>query len=95
MRHHHSKRDQTLAFRDAAKIIARMASVLSGAAAATFFSKGLGRSILAGQVLARHAIRRHAVMQNDEFRLAQKVHVGPTRVLDLGDQVRFQRSAFG
>ena len=35
------------------------------------------------------------VTQGDEFRVAQMVHVGPIRVLDLRDKLRLQPAAFG
>jgi hypothetical protein len=40
-------------------------------------------------------IRRLGVAQGYEFRVAQMVHVGPVRVLDLRDKLRFQPAAFG
>jgi hypothetical protein len=40
-------------------------------------------------------VRRLGVAQGYEFRVAQMVHVGPVRVLDLRDKLRFQPAAFG
>jgi hypothetical protein len=52
-----------------------------------------GRS--ADRLLAAHVLRRLVVAQGYEFRVAQMVHVGPVRVLDLRDKLRFQPAAFG
>jgi hypothetical protein len=46
-------------------------------------------------LLAAHVLRRLVVAQSYEFRMAQMVHVGPVRILDLRDQKRLQPAAFG
>jgi hypothetical protein len=52
-------------------------------------------SVSADWLLALHVLRRLAVTQGHEFRMAQMVHVGPVRVLDLRYKLRFQPAAFG
>jgi hypothetical protein len=67
-----SEASPDIGFSAAARNTARMASALSATPPAIFLSKAVGE-----------IVRCLDVLQDDEFRLAQLVHVGPTRVRDL------------